>query len=57
MRVGATGNRIAALHIAGIAASIHEKRPPLSPFQVNTVLRTTASDVSPAGVEHAPNRD
>lgn len=41
-----TGNSFAAPHIAGLAARILGKHPGLTPFQVKTILRATARNVS-----------
>ena len=43
-RVQATGNSFAAPHIAGILALIRAKHPELTPFELKTVLRMTASN-------------
>ena len=40
-----TGNSFAAPHITGIVARIMSKHPGLTPFQVKTILRATASNV------------
>jgi len=44
-RVTSTGNSFAAPHISGIAALIRSKHPDLRPFQVKTVLWSTAANV------------
>ena len=41
-----TGNSFAAPHISGLAAKILGKHPGLSPFQLKTILRATARNVS-----------
>ena len=43
-RIQATGNSFAAPHIAGILALIRGKHPELTPFELKTVLRMTASN-------------
>jgi subtilisin len=43
-----TGNSFAAPHIAGIAALLLAKHPGLTPYQVKTVLRLTASNAEGA---------
>jgi subtilisin family serine protease len=52
-RVSGTGNSYAAPHIAGIVALVRSKHPELRPFQVKTVLWSTAANVreapAPAG--------
>lgn len=45
-----TGNSFAAPHISGIAALVRAKHPALRPFQVKSVLWSTAANVR----EHAP---
>jgi subtilisin family serine protease len=44
----ATGNSFAAPHITGIAALILAKHPGLAPYELKTVLRAAASNVTPA---------
>ncbi len=44
-RATSTGNSYAAPHISGIAALIRSKHPELRPFQVKTVLWSTAANV------------
>ena len=41
-----TGNSFAAPHISGLVAKILGKHPGLSPFQLKTILRATARNVS-----------
>jgi subtilisin len=43
-RIQATGNSFAAPHIAGILALIRAKHPTLTPFELKSVLRLTASN-------------
>lgn len=43
-RIQASGNSFAAPHIAGILALIRAKHPDLTPFELKTVLRLTASN-------------
>ena len=43
--IRATGNSFATPHIAGIAARILSKHPGLTPFEVKSLLRATASNV------------
>ena len=43
--VTSTGNSFAAPHISGIVARIISKHAGLTPFQVKTILRATASNV------------
>jgi subtilisin len=43
-RIQATGNSFAAPHIAGILALIRGKHPNLTPFELKSVLRLTASN-------------
>jgi subtilisin family serine protease len=47
--VRATGNSLAAPHIAGICALILAKHPHLRPFQVKTILHATATNVQRDG--------
>jgi subtilisin len=47
-RMTTTGNSYAAPHISGIAALIRSKHPQLRPFQVKTVLWSTAANVREA---------
>lgn len=42
----ATGNSFASPHVAGICALIRGKHPELTPYEVRTVLRLTASNAS-----------
>ena len=42
-----TGNSFAAPHITGIVAKIKSKHPDLTPFEIKTILRATASNVHP----------
>jgi subtilisin len=42
--VRATGNSFAAPHIAGLVARVLGKHPGLTPFEVKTILRATASN-------------
>jgi subtilisin family serine protease len=44
-RIVASGNSFATAYIAGICALILSKHPDLTPFQVKTVLRETASNI------------
>ncbi|HEU5329990.1 MAG: S8 family serine peptidase [Thermomicrobiales bacterium] len=44
-----TGNSFSAPHITGLVAKILAKHPGLTPFQVKTILRATARNVSRAG--------
>jgi subtilisin family serine protease len=44
-RIVAAGNSFATAYITGICALILGKHPGLTPFQVKTVLRETASNV------------
>jgi subtilisin family serine protease len=44
--ITATGNSFAAPHITGLVAKILGKHPDLAPFQVKTVLRALAANVS-----------
>lgn len=44
--ITATGNSFAAPHISGMVARILGKHPELTPFQVKTVLRALATNVS-----------
>jgi len=39
-----TGNSFAAPHVAGISALVLAKHPELTPYQVKTVLRLTATN-------------
>jgi subtilisin family serine protease len=43
-RIRATGNSFAAPHISGILALIRSKHPELSPYELKSVLRLTASN-------------
>ena len=45
-RIRATGNSFAAPHISGILALIAAKHPELSPYELKSVLRSTASNAS-----------
>jgi subtilisin family serine protease len=47
-RIVAAGNSFATAHIAGICALILAKHPELTPFQLKTVLRETASNMTRA---------
>jgi subtilisin len=42
--IEATGNSFAAPHVAGVIAKILGKHPGLTPFQIKTILRATASN-------------
>ncbi len=44
-RIVAAGNSFATAYITGICALILAKHPELTPFQLKTVLRETASNV------------
>jgi subtilisin len=44
--ITATGNSFAAPHISGIAAKILGKHPGLTPFQLKTILRALAANVT-----------
>jgi len=44
--ITATGNSFAAPHITGIVALLRSKHPDLAPFEVKTVLRTLARNVT-----------
>jgi subtilisin family serine protease len=44
-----TGNSFAAPHVAAISALVLAKHPELTPYQVKTVLRLTASNTEGAG--------
>ena len=46
--IRATGNSFATPHIAGIAALIRAKHPGLTPFELKSVLRATATNVRSA---------
>ncbi|MFL5871415.1 MAG: S8 family serine peptidase [Solirubrobacterales bacterium] len=43
-RIRATGNSFAAPHVSGILALIRDKHPELSPYELKSVLRLTASN-------------
>jgi subtilisin family serine protease len=45
-RIRATGNSFAAPHISGILALIRGKHPELSPYELKSVLRLTASNAA-----------
>jgi subtilisin family serine protease len=47
--VRATGNSFATPHISGLCALIISKHPELTPFEVKTVLRATATNVGGEG--------
>jgi subtilisin family serine protease len=47
-RIRATGNSFAAPHISGILALIRAKHPGLSPYELKSVLRLTASNAGEA---------
>jgi subtilisin family serine protease len=44
-----TGNSFAAPHIAGIAALVLARHPQLTPFQLKSVLYSTATNAGAAG--------
>lgn len=46
-----TGNSFSAPHITGLAAKILSKHPTLTPFQVKTVIRATATNARRGGGE------
>jgi subtilisin family serine protease len=46
--IRATGNSFATPHIAGIAALVRAKHPGLTPFELKSLLRATASNVRAA---------
>jgi subtilisin family serine protease len=47
-KIIAAGNSFATAHITGICALILAKHPELTPFQLKTVLRETASNMTRA---------
>ena len=51
-RIVATGNSVAAPHIAGYAARIRSAHPDASPFEIKTILAATADPpTTPAGTQ------
>jgi subtilisin family serine protease len=44
--ITATGNSFAAPHMTGLVARILGKHPDLTPFEIKSVLRALASNVS-----------
>lgn len=52
--ISTTGNSFAAPHITGIVTLIRSKHAGLTPFQVKTILRATASNMQPRPEAAAP---
>ena len=45
------GTSMAAPHVSGVAALVFGKNPTLTPFQVESILESTATDLPPAGYD------